>query len=53
MILSGDPVSAQEAYRIGLVNHVIPAPDLISSAENLARKILASAPLGQISPRGR
>jgi enoyl-CoA hydratase len=45
MILGGDPVSAQEAYRIGLVNLVVPAQDLISSAENLARKILASAPL--------
>jgi enoyl-CoA hydratase len=45
MVLSGEPVSAAEAYRIGLVNQVVPAQDLIAAAEKLARKILANAPL--------
>jgi len=45
LILSGEPVSAQEAYRIGLVNQVVPAPDLMAAAEKLARKIIANAPL--------
>ncbi len=45
MILSGDPVTAQEAYRIGLVNQVVPASELISAAEKLAQKIMANAPL--------
>jgi enoyl-CoA hydratase len=45
MILSGEPVSAQEACRIGLVNQVVPAPELTAAAERLAQKILANAPL--------
>ena len=45
MVLSGDPISAAEAYRIGLVNQVVPAHDLIATAEKLAQKILANAPL--------
>lgn len=45
MILSGEPVNAQEAYRIGLVNQVVPAAELMSAAEAWARKILANAPL--------
>jgi enoyl-CoA hydratase/carnithine racemase len=45
LILTGEPVSAQEAYRIGLVNQLVPAQDLIAAAETLARKIMANAPL--------
>ena len=45
MILTGDPIGAEEAYRIGLANQVLPLKDLISTAEALARKILANAPL--------
>lgn len=45
LILSGAPVSAQEAFRLGLVNQVVAASDLIATAENLARKIIANAPL--------
>src|SRR3984893_15144917 len=33
LILSGEIITAQEAYRIGLVNEVVPATDLISRAE--------------------
>jgi len=45
LILSGEPISAQEAYRIGLVNQVVAAKDLIAAAETLARKIMANGPL--------
>src|SRR5712692_3045615 len=45
MILSGEPVTAQEAHRIGLVNQVVAAKDLTAAAENLARRIMANAPL--------
>jgi enoyl-CoA hydratase/carnithine racemase len=45
LILTGDPIGAQEACRIGLVNQVVPAQDLIAAAETLARKIMANAPL--------
>jgi enoyl-CoA hydratase len=45
LILSGEMISAQEAYRIGLVNAVIPAADLIPHAEEILKKIAANAPI--------
>jgi enoyl-CoA hydratase len=45
LILSGEAVTAQEAYRIGLVNQVVPAAELMASVDALARKIMANAPL--------
>jgi enoyl-CoA hydratase len=38
-------ISAQEAYRIGLVNEVVPSADLIPRAEALLREIFANAPI--------
>jgi len=38
-------ISAQEAYRIGLVNEVVPAADLVSRAEAILKKIFSNAPL--------
>lgn len=45
LILTGEPITAEEAYRIGLVNQVTPAGKLLAAAEGLVRKILANAPL--------
>jgi enoyl-CoA hydratase len=45
LILSGEMISAQEAYRIGLVNEVVPATDLIKRAEAILRKIFSNAPI--------
>ncbi len=45
LILGGEPISAQEAYRIGLVNAVVPAGELILAARALAKKIMANGPL--------
>jgi enoyl-CoA hydratase/carnithine racemase len=45
IILSGEAITAQEAYRIGLVNQVVAAKDLMMAAETLARKIMANGPL--------
>jgi enoyl-CoA hydratase len=45
VILSGEMISAQEAYRIGLVNEVVPAADLIPRAEAILKQIFANAPL--------
>ncbi len=38
-ILTGDIVMAQEAYRLGLINHVVPQDQVLKAAKDLARKI--------------
>ena len=45
LILTGEPVTAPEAHRLGLVNQVVPAAELPAAAEKLAHKIMANAPL--------
>jgi enoyl-CoA hydratase len=45
LVLTGEMISAQEAHRIGLVNEVVPAGELIARAEAIAAKIIANAPL--------
>ena len=40
MILTGEPITAQEAYRLGLVNKVVPVGDVLKEAKGLARKIV-------------
>ena len=45
MILTGDRVTAQRAYEIGLVNRVVPRSDLIDEARKMARTISGKAPL--------
>jgi enoyl-CoA hydratase/carnithine racemase len=45
LILSGEMISAQEAYRIGLVNEIVPAADLIPRAEAILNQIVANAPI--------
>ena len=45
MVLAGEMITAQEAHRIGLVNEVTAASELIPRAEAIAAKIVANAPL--------
>jgi enoyl-CoA hydratase len=45
LLLTGAMIDAQEAWRIGLVNRVVPAERLLAEAEALARTILEQAPL--------
>jgi len=45
LVMSGEPIAAEQALKIGLVNEVVPLPDLIPEAEALAKKIAANAPL--------
>ena len=45
LILSGEMISAQEAWRIGLVNEVVPGAELITRAEAILKQILSNAPL--------
>jgi enoyl-CoA hydratase/carnithine racemase len=43
MILTGDMITAQEAYRLGLVNKVVPAGAVLKEARGLARKIVSKS----------
>jgi enoyl-CoA hydratase len=45
LVLAGEMISAEEALRIGLVNHVYEPAELMPAAEALAKKIIANAPL--------
>ena len=45
LLLTGDMIDAEEARRIGLVNRVVPADQLLPEAEALLKSILANGPL--------
>ena len=45
LLLTGDRMPAAEAFRLGLVNRVVPAADLMAEARKLAAAIAAKAPL--------
>lgn len=44
ILLTGEPMDAVEAHRIGLVNHVVPQEELIAFSRGLLQKILANGP---------
>jgi hypothetical protein len=46
LCLTGEMITAEEAQRIGLVNHIYEPAELIPAAEAMAKKIIANAPLG-------
>ena len=45
ILLTGEPVDAAEAHRIGLVNKVVAKDELLAEAEGLVRKMIANAPV--------
>jgi enoyl-CoA hydratase len=45
LILTGEMISAEEALRVGLVNRVVEPGELLATAEAIAKKIIANAPL--------
>jgi enoyl-CoA hydratase len=45
MAMTGDPIDAERAYALGLVNKVVPAAQLLDEAIALAERIAANAPL--------
>jgi len=45
LLLTGETIDAAEAYRIGLVNRVVPANELLPSATAMLHAILANGPL--------
>jgi len=45
ILLTGDMIDAAEAHRLGLVNRVVPAADLMTEARALAAKLATKAPI--------
>ena len=45
LLLTGDQITAQEAHRLGLVNRVVPAAQLMAEAKTLASALAAKAPV--------
>jgi enoyl-CoA hydratase len=45
LLLTGDQIGAQEAHRLGLVNRVVPAAELMAEAKTLAATLAAKAPI--------
>ncbi len=45
ILMTGDRISAQEAYRVGLVSRAVPPEELVPTAEMLAKKICGNGPL--------
>jgi E-phenylitaconyl-CoA hydratase len=45
MLMTAEPITAEEAYRIGLINKIVPKESLMTEAYALAEKIAANAPL--------
>ena len=45
ILMTGDFIDAQEAYRLGLVNRVVPLKELMPTAEALANRICENGPL--------
>lgn len=49
LLMTGEMIDAAEAYRIGLVNRVVPAGELLTAADAMLRQMLANAPLALAS----
>ena len=44
MLMTGDPITAQEAHRLGMVNEIHPPGELIDAAMRIAEKIASNSP---------
>ena len=44
MLMTGDPITAREAHRLGMVNEIYPQAELIDAAHRIAEKIASNSP---------
>jgi enoyl-CoA hydratase/carnithine racemase len=51
ILLTGDAISAERAYEIGLVNRVVPDERLVHEAQKLAETVAANAPLSVLAAK--
>lgn len=51
ILLTGDPIDAERARELGLVNEVVPAAELRSATQALAERIAANAPLSVMASK--
>ncbi len=51
LLLTGDPISAERACQVGLVNEVVPAAELRDRAQAVAERIAANAPLSVLAAK--
>jgi enoyl-CoA hydratase len=51
LALVGEPISAQQALAIGLVNRVVPPQDVVATAEDFARRISLGAPVALLKTK--
>ncbi len=45
LVLTGERLSAEEAHRSGMVNHLVPAEEVLGKARSIADRICANAPI--------
>jgi len=51
LVFTGEMISAQEAYNLGLVEHVVPSGRVMEEAYDLAHKIIEKGPLGVVAAK--
>ena len=52
MLMTGDPIDAQEAYRLGMVNEIHPPGELMGAAKRIAEKIASNSPTAVQAVKG-
>lgn len=51
-IMTGDPIPAERAYQLGMVNQMVPEEEVLAAAMALAERVVAAAPIAARESRG-
>jgi enoyl-CoA hydratase/carnithine racemase len=51
LLVTGDPIDAERAHQVGLVNEVVAPEDLVEATQQLAERIAANAPLSVLAAK--